>query len=70
MASNPDVVVANGGRVIRVLMQLSHSIPIVLPGGSDPVALVMQKRWHTRGAADISGLVLLPCNPIPLAANP
>jgi hypothetical protein len=30
----------------------------------------MQKRWHTRGAADISGLVLLPCNPIPLAANP
>ena len=39
MASNPDVVVANGGRVIPVLMQLPHSIPIVLPGGSDPVGV-------------------------------
>ena len=39
MESNPDVVVANGGRVIPVLMQLSHSIPIVLPGGSDPVGV-------------------------------
>ena len=39
MASNPDVIVATGGRVIPVLMQLSHSIPIVLPGGSDPVGV-------------------------------
>jgi putative tryptophan/tyrosine transport system substrate-binding protein len=39
MASNPDVVVATGGRVVPVLMQLSHSIPIVLPGGSDPVGV-------------------------------
>src|SRR4030095_10512076 len=36
-ASNPDVVVATGGRVVPVLRQLSSSIPIVLPGGSDPV---------------------------------
>jgi putative ABC transport system substrate-binding protein len=39
MASNPDVVVAIGGRVVPVLMQLSRSIPIVLPGGSDPVGV-------------------------------
>src|SRR5215472_6053730 len=31
-ASNPDVVVATGGRVVPVLMQLSSSIPIVVPG--------------------------------------
>ena len=37
MAAKPDVVVATGGRVIPILMQLSNSIPIVLPGGSDPV---------------------------------
>jgi len=37
MASNPDVVIATGGRVVPVLMRLSTSIPIVLPGGSDPV---------------------------------
>src|SRR6516164_614078 len=39
MTSNPDVVVATGGRVVPILMQLSHSIPIVLPGGSDPVGV-------------------------------
>ena len=39
MASNPDVVVATGGRVVPVLMQLSRSIPIVLPGVSDPVGV-------------------------------
>jgi putative tryptophan/tyrosine transport system substrate-binding protein len=39
MASNPDVVIASGGRVVPVLMQLSSSIPIVLPGGSDPVRM-------------------------------
>jgi len=39
MASNPDVVLATGGRVVPILMQLSRSIPIVLPGLSDPVAV-------------------------------
>jgi putative tryptophan/tyrosine transport system substrate-binding protein len=39
MASNPDVVVATGGRVVPILMQLSRSIPIVLPGASDPVGV-------------------------------
>jgi len=39
MASNPDVVVATGARVVPVLMQLSRSIPIVVPGVSDPVGV-------------------------------
>jgi putative ABC transport system substrate-binding protein len=37
MGSKPDVVIATGGRVVPILEQLSNSIPIVLPGGSDPV---------------------------------
>jgi ABC-type uncharacterized transport system substrate-binding protein len=34
----PDVIVATGGRVIPVLMQMTRSIPIIIPGGIDPVA--------------------------------
>jgi putative ABC transport system substrate-binding protein len=33
----PDAVVASGGRVIPVLMQMSRSVPIVDPGAIDPV---------------------------------
>src|SRR5262245_44527392 len=34
----PNVVVAIGGRVITILMQLTSSIPIIIPGGgTDPV---------------------------------
>ena len=33
----PDVIVALGGRVIPVLMQLTRTIPIILPGAADPV---------------------------------
>ena len=39
VASNPDVVVATGGRVIPLLMQFSRTIPIVIPGVSDPVGV-------------------------------
>jgi putative ABC transport system substrate-binding protein len=39
MASNPDVVIASGGRVVPVLMRQSRSIPIVVPGGTDPVGV-------------------------------
>lgn len=35
---NSDVILATGGRVIPVLMELTRSIPIVVPGGSEPVA--------------------------------
>jgi putative tryptophan/tyrosine transport system substrate-binding protein len=34
---NPDVILAVGGRVVPILMELTRSIPIVNPGGSDPV---------------------------------
>ena len=34
---NPDVILAVGGRVVPVLMELTQSIPIVNPGGTDPV---------------------------------
>jgi putative tryptophan/tyrosine transport system substrate-binding protein len=37
--SNPDVIVATGGRVIPVFMQLSRTTPIVIPGASDPVGV-------------------------------
>ena len=37
VASNPDVIVPVGGRVIPVVMKLTRSIPIVIPGSSDPV---------------------------------
>jgi putative ABC transport system substrate-binding protein len=33
----PDVVFAIGGRVIPILMQMTSSIPIIIPGGTDPV---------------------------------
>ena len=33
----PDVVVAVGGRVIPILMKLTSSIPIIVPGGTSPV---------------------------------
>jgi len=39
IASNPDAILAPGGRVIPVLMQLSRSIPIVIPGASDPLGV-------------------------------
>jgi putative ABC transport system substrate-binding protein len=39
IASNPDAILATGGRVIPVLVQLSRSIPIVIPGASDPLGV-------------------------------
>src|SRR6266436_4535194 len=37
--SNPDAILATGGRVIPVLLQLSRTIPIVAPGASGPLAV-------------------------------
>jgi putative tryptophan/tyrosine transport system substrate-binding protein len=34
----PDAILAVGGRVIPVLMHLTSSIPIVIPGGTEPVS--------------------------------
>jgi putative ABC transport system substrate-binding protein len=39
VASNPDVIVTTGGRVVPVFMRLTRSIPMVLPGASDPVGV-------------------------------
>jgi len=35
---NPDVILAVGARVIPILMELTRSIPIVTPSGSEPIA--------------------------------
>ena len=35
---NSDAILATGGRVVPILMELTRSIPIVVSGGSDPVA--------------------------------
>jgi len=39
VASNPDIIVATGGRVVPVFMRLTRSIPMVLPTSSDPVGV-------------------------------
>jgi putative tryptophan/tyrosine transport system substrate-binding protein len=36
---DPDIILASGGRIVPVLMRLTRSIPIVLPGASDPVGV-------------------------------
>jgi putative ABC transport system substrate-binding protein len=33
----PDAIIAVGGRVIPILMQLTRTVPIILPGAADPV---------------------------------
>ena len=35
----PDAIVAIGGRVIPVLMQLTRTVPIIVPGTADPVGM-------------------------------
>ena len=39
VASNPDIIVTIGGRVVPVFMRLTRFIPVVLPYGSDPVGV-------------------------------
>jgi putative ABC transport system substrate-binding protein len=57
MASNPDVVLASGGRVVPILRQLSNSIPIVLPGASDPVGVGYAKSL-ARPGGNVTGFAL------------
>jgi putative ABC transport system substrate-binding protein len=57
IASNPDAILATGGRVIPVLMQLSRSVPIVIPGASDPIGV----GWATslaRPGGNITGFTM------------
>ena len=54
----PDVVVAIGGRVIPVLMQMTCSIPIIVPGGIDPV----ESGWAeslARPGGNVTGFAIL-----------
>jgi putative ABC transport system substrate-binding protein len=39
VASNPDIIVTTGGRVVPVFMRLTRTIPMVLPSESDPVGV-------------------------------
>lgn len=34
---NPEVIVTNGGRVVPIFIQLTRSVPIIVPGAGDPV---------------------------------
>jgi putative ABC transport system substrate-binding protein len=58
IASNPDVVVATGGRVVPVLMRLSRSIPIVLPTSIDPVGIGWAESL-ARPGGNITGFTIL-----------
>jgi putative ABC transport system substrate-binding protein len=58
MASNPDVVITTGGRVVPVLMHLSSSIPIVLPGAGDRVRMGYAKAL-ARPGGNVTGFALL-----------
>ncbi len=35
----PDVIVSTGGRVVPIFMQLTRSIPIIVPGAGDPIGV-------------------------------
>jgi ABC-type uncharacterized transport system substrate-binding protein len=58
LASNPDAVVTVGGRVVPVLVQLSHSVPIVLPGQIDPVGRPSPTR-HRKNAPGVAPIECL-----------
>jgi putative ABC transport system substrate-binding protein len=51
---NSDIIVATGGRVIPVFIQLTRSIPIIIPGIGDPVRLGWVKSLAHPGG-NISG---------------
>jgi putative tryptophan/tyrosine transport system substrate-binding protein len=52
----PDVIVASGGRVIPVLLQITREIPIVVPGTVDPIGIGWVKSL-ARPGGNITGLV-------------
>jgi putative ABC transport system substrate-binding protein len=54
----PDAILAIGGRVIPILMQLTRSVPIVVPGGTDPV----RRGWAeslARPGGNITGFAVM-----------
>jgi ABC-type uncharacterized transport system substrate-binding protein len=57
VGSKPDVVIAVGGRVVPIMMQLSTTIPIVVPGGSDPAQAGYAKTL-ARPGGNVTGFAL------------
>ena len=55
---NPDAIVAVGGRVIPILTELTHAIPIVLPAVADPVARGYAESL-ARPAHNVTGFVTM-----------
>src|SRR4051812_19216934 len=55
---NPDVILANGGRVIPILLGLTRSIPIVIPGVTDPVGRGYVKSLAHPGG-NVTGFALM-----------
>ena len=53
---NPDAILANGGRVIPILMGLTRSIPIVIPGSTDPIGRYVKSLAHPGG--NVTGFAL------------
>jgi putative ABC transport system substrate-binding protein len=54
----PDAILAVGGRVIPLLMQATQTVPIVVPGGADPV----ERGWIkslARPGGNVTGFALL-----------
>jgi putative ABC transport system substrate-binding protein len=58
VSAKPDVIVAIGGRVIPILMQMSRTIPIVIPGVSDPVGLGLVESL-ARPGGNITGFTFI-----------
>jgi putative tryptophan/tyrosine transport system substrate-binding protein len=54
----PDVIVATGGRVIPVLLQITREIPIVVPGTVDPIGTGWVKSL-ARPGGNITGFTLM-----------
>src|SRR5262245_8679870 len=54
----PDVIVASGGRVIPVLLQITRAVPIVVPGSVDPVGTGWVKSL-ARPGGNITGFTLM-----------
>ena len=54
----PDAIVAIGGRVIPVLMQLTRTVPIIIPGSSNPVEAGLIKSL-ARPGGNVTGFATL-----------
>jgi ABC-type uncharacterized transport system substrate-binding protein len=54
----PDAILAVGGRVIPLLMQATHTVPIVVPGGAE----LVERGWiksYARPGGNVTGFALL-----------